>query len=261
MQDIQKERANRDIFIDQVGVSDIKYPLRIKQKNGLWQSTIATLTLSVSLPKELKGTHMSRFLTVIHNYDNMDLQTLNMLIEHMLDILQAENAYVKIEFPYFIRKNAPVSNNAGLLDYNCMFIAGTNGDYREVALTVNVPVTSLCPCSKAISDRGAHNQRGIVSIKVRASGREEILWIEDLVSIAEDSASCSVYPILKREDEKFVTEKAYDNPVFVEDIVREVAWKLKELDIEPFEVNSINHESIHNHSAFAKIAVGKFELL
>ena len=257
--DTQNKLDNRGIAIDRVGVCDLRYPITVLDKIDNEQHTIANITLSVDLPHHFKGTHMSRFIEVLNRYrGEITLRTLPKILEKLKKRLEADKAHVEVEFPYFIEKIAPVSKVKALMDYDCAFIAESNGNTDDFILKVSVPVKSLCPCSKAISDYGAHNQRGIVRIKVRSrrqpNGLPELIWIEQLIEIAEQSASSPVYSLLKREDERHVTMQAYDNPTFVEDIVRNTAQKLMDEErIIWFSVKATNQESIHNHSAFAKI--------
>ncbi len=248
-QDIQSLPDERNVHIDKVGVKDVKYPIIVDDKINGTQQTIADLDIYVQLPHHHRGTHMSRFLEVLNEFHKDSL--VDKLPEFLVEIkkrLNAEASFVNVRFPYFVRKTAPVSGISSLLDYSCFFEASHKDKY-ELILGVVVPVTSLCPCSKEISEYGAHNQRSHITIKVKF---EEFVWLEDLITIAEETASCEVYPLLKRVDEKYVTEKAYDNPRFVEDIVREVAVRLRaDKRVTGFRVESENFESIHNHSAYA----------
>ena len=257
MNDIQSEVDRRQVALDQVGVSELRYPITVLDRHLGKQATVATLRMSVSLPHEHKGTHMSRFVEVLNAHrGELTMHTLPGLLRDLKERLVAESARVEVTFPYFTERAAPVSGATGLVDYECTFIGEANGAGQDFLLGVTVPVTSLCPCSKAISDYGAHNQRGTIEIIVRGEGAERgepaLSWIEELVEIAEQSASAPVYALLKREDERHVTMQAYDNPVFVEDMVRGVAVKLQEDPrIVWFRVHAVNQESIHNHSAFA----------
>ncbi len=259
MIDIQSSPDPRNIPIDEVGVCDISHPIIVLDKANGRQQTVANLSMTVNLPKQFKGTHMSRFFEVLHEYrEEMTIRTLAMLLPALKLRLQAETARVEINFPYFLEKLAPISKSAGLMKYECSFVGQADEKGDDYIQGVNVPVTSLCPCSKAISQYGAHNQRGHISIEVRTArknnGKPELVWIEELIEIAEKSASAPVYALLKREDEKAVTEQAYENPVFVEDIVRNVAEQLMADDrIAWFQVKTVNQESIHNHNAFARI--------
>jgi GTP cyclohydrolase I len=224
------------------------------------QSTIANITMSVSLPHHFKGTHMSRFLEVLNeHHGEVTMRTLPTILKRMRERLDAESARIELTFPYFIERKAPVSGATGLMDYECKFVGEMNGEAIDFLLGVKVPVTSLCPCSKEISDYGAHNQRGIVTIEVKPaaddSGHPALIWIEELISFAEQAASAPVYPILKREDERYVTMQAYDSPVFVEDMTRDIAYRLREESrVLSFTVHCENFESIHNHSAYAFVS-------
>ena len=215
--------------------------------------------MSVGLPHEFKGTHMSRFIEVLEEHrGEVTMRTMPMILKDLRSRLDAETARVEVDFPYFLERAAPVSGVTGLMDYHCSFVGESNGDHEQFVLGVHVPVTSLCPCSKAISDYGAHNQRGTIVTEVRSvkppTDPGDWIWIEELVEIAERSGSCPVYPLLKRPDERYVTMHAYDNPVFVEDMVRNVAVALQaDARVGWFRVQATNVESIHNHNAFARI--------
>ena len=259
MRDVQGEADTREIPIDQVGVTDLHYPIVVLDKEHERQQTTARVTMSVDLPKEFKGTHMSRFIEVLNDHrGEVTMRTMPKIVADLKERLSAGRSRVEVQFRYFVERKAPVSESTALMDYECTFIAESNGNSDDFVLGVQVPVTSVCPCSKAISERGAHNQRGQVFIDVRTNrgddGLPELVWIEELIEIAESSASAPVRPLLKREDEKYVTEQAYDNPVFVEDIVRNVVMRLKQDPrIDWYRVKAVNHESIHNHGAFAII--------
>jgi GTP cyclohydrolase IB len=257
--DVQNTPDLRGIAIDQVGVCDLTYPITVLDRENLRQQCAATISLSVSLPHHFKGTHMSRFLQVLaaHQSEFM-MGAVPSILRDLKKRLDAESAQMEVEFPYFLQRKAPVSGLIAPMDYRCTFIGQSNGTTDDFLLRVRVPVGTLCPCSKEISDYGAHNQRGYVTITVRTrkgkDGSWDFLWIEELVEIAEKSASAPIYPLLKRTDERHVTMQAYDNPVFVEDVVRNVAARLKaDSRVAWFEVRTINHESIHNHSAFAVV--------
>jgi GTP cyclohydrolase I len=252
LKDTQNEPDHRQIAIDRVGVKGLRYPLRIRDKARESQHTIATCSLTVDLPHHYKGTHMSRFVEVLNEFGpELHVDNIRDLLADLVKRLDSESAHVDFEFPFFLEKKAPITGAAGLIDYNVRFAATLQGGRTDFVVTVLVPVATLCPCSKAISARGAHNQRGQVTLSVRFS---KPIWIEDLVRLVEDSASCELYSLLKRPDEKAVTERAYDNPVFVEDLVRNVAERA---DAEPgitwYLVEAENFESIHNHNAYAKI--------
>lgn len=259
LEDVQNHADTRAIDLDQVGVSDLRYPIVVLDREQGEQHTVATLTMSVSLPHHFKGTHMSRFVEVLNEHrGEVTMRTVPMILQDLKRRLEAERARIEVHFPYFIERAAPVTGATALMDYECAFIGESNA-MDDFVLVVRVPVTSLCPCSKAISEYGAHNQRGEVTIEVRSvladDGRPAIIWIEELINIAEKSASAPVYPLLKRPDERHVTMQAYDNPVFVEDIVRNVAVALQsDPRVAWFRVHVLNQESIHNHAAFAEVS-------
>lgn len=259
LEDIQAQVDARGVALDQVGVSGIRYPIVVLDRAHKHQQTVATVALSVGLPHDVKGTHMSRFIEILEAHRReMTLRTLDTILDDLRHRLRADTARIEVAFPYFIARSAPVSGERGLLDYDCSFVGTADNFGHDFVLGVRVPVASLCPCSKAISDYGAHNQRGYIAIEVRtvrgAGGRPELIWIEELVEIAERAASAPVYPLLKRPDERHVTMQAYDNPRFVEDIAREVAVALQsDARIAWFRVHVVNKESIHNHDAFARL--------
>ena len=260
MQDVQNRADTREIPIDRVGVCDLRYPIIVMDRENRQQSTTARLSMSVNLPREFKGTHMSRFIEILNSHrGEITMRTLPTILQELKERLDAESAHIEVEFPYFLERRAPVSGARALMDYECVFTGEVNGGASDFVLGVRIPVTSLCPCSKAISDYGAHNQRGYVTVEIRSRPgqdlKPEFVWIEEVVEVAEASASAPLYPLLKREDERHVTMQAYDNPAFVEDVVREVAIRLKSDDrIVWFRVHALNQESIHNHNAFAQIA-------
>ena len=251
MKDIQNHKDFRNIDIDQVGVKGIRYPITVRDKNMGEQQTVAEINMYVSLPRYYKGTHMSRFVEILNEHSRrISLQNFSEILEEMKQRLDAESAHMEISFPYFINKAAPVTGSEGLMEYKCTFKGSLNHG-SDIVTTVYVPISTLCPCSKEISDRGAHNQRGEVRLQVRF---KKFIWIEDLIQLVEESASSEVYSVLKREDEKYVTERAYENPMFVEDIVRDIAQKLnRDPNIVWFAVESENFESIHNHNAYAYV--------
>jgi len=251
MKDIQNHKDYRNIDIDQVGVKGIRYPITVRDKDMGKQQTVAEISMYVNLPRYYKGTHMSRFVEILTAHSRrISIQNLTEILEEMKDRLNAESAHMEISFPYFINKAAPVSGAEGLMEYNCTFRGSLNNG-SDLAVMIHVPISTLCPCSKEISDFGAHNQRGEVRLQVRF---KKFVWIEDLIKLVEESASSDVYSVLKREDEKYVTERAYQNPMFVEDIVRDIAVKLNnDSNITWFAVESENFESIHNHNAYAYI--------
>lgn len=259
MEDVQNHRDTRCLPIDQVGVTGLRYPITVLDRRRERQDTIADVSLSVSLPHEFKGTHMSRFVEVLNEQrTEITMRTLPDMLVRLKGRLDAERARVEVRFPYFLERVAPVSESRAYMDYDCAFVGEMSGEEQDFVLSVRVPVTSLCPCSKAISDYGAHNQRGHVTIDVRTNrdkqGAFAFFWIEELIDLAEQSASAPVYPLLKRSDERHVTMQAYDNPVFVEDLVRNVALKLRDDPrVTWFRVHAMNQESIHNHNAFARI--------
>ena len=259
MIDMQSSNDDRGVPIDRVGVRNLRYPIVVWDRDNERQHTIATMVMAVDLPRHFKGTHMSRFVEVLNEcHGEMTLRTMPAILAVLRDKLQADRALIRAEFPYFLPRSAPVSGATGLLDYHCWFEGESGAGANRFMLGVEIPVTSLCPCSKEISDYGAHNQRGTVTIEVRSypddGNGDKIIWIEELIDIAENAASSPVYPVLKRPDERYVTMAAYDKPAFVEDIVRDVAVALQ-LDsrVTWFRVMVENQESIHNHSAFAEI--------
>ncbi|MBP7866529.1 MAG: GTP cyclohydrolase I FolE2 [Acidobacteria bacterium] len=255
MIDVQQYKDNRRIGLDKVGVKGITYPIIVLDRHDRHQSTVATVNMYVDLPHDFKGTHMSRFLEVLNQYrGEMTMYKMPEILREMRERLGAEKAHLELEFPYFIEKEAPVSRARSLMDYTCRFLGTINHDL-DFVMGVRVPVTSLCPCSREISRFGAHNQRSHVTVAVRTT---EFVWLEELIGIVEQAASCELYSLLKREDEKFVTERAYENPVFVEDLARDVAVRLEE---DPrviwYAIEAENFESIHNHSAYASLEVDK----
>jgi GTP cyclohydrolase IB len=253
--DVQASPDTRQLAIDRVGIKSIRHPARIQERDGGVQHTIAHFNMYVGLPHHFKGTHMSRFVEILNAHEReISPDTFRLMLREMVKKLEAESGHIEMSFPYFVSKKAPVSGVASLMDYEVTFV-GEIVDGREVfTLKVLVPVTSLCPCSKKISERGAHNQRSHVTIAARIN---KFVWIEELIDVAENEASCQLYGLLKRPDEKFVTENAYDNPKFVEDMVRDIAAKLnRDPRIDGYTVESENFESIHNHSAYAMIAKG-----
>lgn len=264
MVDIQNQTDDREIPLQKVGVKGLSYPVHVLDRANRTQTTSAKVDLYVNLPKNFKGTHMSRFIEVFHKYhENLSMNRFLLMLEEIRQNLDAAESFGTLSFPFFLEKKAPVSGQSGMMVYDCKY----EGSVRLIAdgkvksdffVSVSVPVTTLCPCSKAISEKGAHNQRGIVTVKVE---NKSFFWIEDIISLVENAASSAVYSILKREDEKFVTEHAYDNPRFVEDIVREVYIGLcnfatgensrSEKPFSWFSVEAESFESIHNHNAFA----------
>ncbi|MBW2083801.1 MAG: GTP cyclohydrolase I FolE2 [Deltaproteobacteria bacterium] len=247
MEDIQNHKDYRNIDIDQVGVKGIRYPITVRDKDMGKQQTVAEINMYVNLPRTYKGTHMSRFVEILNEYNRrISIQNFSDILEEMKKRLNAESAHMEITFPYFINKPAPVTGTEGLMEYRCTFKGSLNSKGSDLIAMIHVPICTLCPCSKEISNYGAHNQRGEVRLQVRF---KKFVWLEDLIRLVEDSASCDVYSVLKREDEKYVTEKAYDNPRFVE-----IALKLNnDPNITWFAVESENFESIHNHNAYAYV--------
>jgi len=251
MPDMQQSPDTRNIAIDKVGVKDIRYPIVVQDKKREQQHTVARVNMYVDLPEQFKGTHMSRFIEVLNLYHGeISVDNMETILVEMKQRLEATRAHLELDFPYFIEKTAPVSGARSLLEYQCRMIGTLDGEF-DFALEASIPVTSLCPCSKEISERGAHNQRSNVTVQIRYS---EHIWLEDLIAWVEECASCQVYSLLKREDEKAVTEQAYDNPMFVEDMVRAVTEKLRAVpEISWFKIQCENFESIHNHSAYAMV--------
>ncbi|MCK9984531.1 MAG: GTP cyclohydrolase IB [Azoarcus sp.] len=251
--DVQNANDSRQLAINKVGIKSIRHPIRVSDKSGGVQHTIATFSMYVGLPHNFKGTHMSRFIEILNgNEREISVESIEPMLREMVKRLEAETGVIEMSFPYFINKTAPVSGVQSLMDYEVTFVAEMRegGEY-VFEMKVVVPVTSLCPCSKKISEYGAHNQRSHVTVTAQTN---DFLWIEELVQLVESQASCELYGLLKRTDEKFVTERAYENPKFVEDMVRDVAGLLNaEKRIDRFVVESENFESIHNHSAYALI--------
>jgi GTP cyclohydrolase I len=257
MPDVQGSSDVRNVAIDKVGVKGVRYPITLRQACGGEQNTVATINLYVSLPQHKKGTHMSRFLEILNKHHKaITPAQIIPILQEMKSKLDAADAHIEMSFPYFIEKAAPVTGAKGLMDYVCTF-EGTSNGTDDFILGVKAPATSLCPCSKEISLYGAHNQRCEITAKVRIN---KMLWIEDLVKIMEGAASAPVYAVLKRPDEKFVTEQAFDNPKFVEDIIRDLAVALDREDrVTWYQIESENFESIHNHNAYAMIERDKRE--
>jgi GTP cyclohydrolase I len=250
--DVQSSRDTRRIPIDKVGIKDIRHPVRVRDRGGGEQHTVATFNMYVNLPHDFKGTHMSRFVEILNNHEyEITIDSFKQMLHEMTQRLEAGAGHIEMSFPYFVTKRAPVSEVRSLVDYQVTFIGEVVNGEPIMYIKVVVPVTSLCPCSKEISDYGAHNQRSHVTVNVRTRG---FMWIEDVIDIVESEASCELYGLLKRPDEKYVTEKAYDNPKFVEDMVRDVAARLNADDrVAAYVVESENFESIHNHSAYALV--------
>ncbi|HEU0224696.1 MAG TPA: GTP cyclohydrolase FolE2 [Steroidobacteraceae bacterium] len=254
--DVQSRPDLRRIPIDRVGIKDIFHPVRVKDRAGGEQHTIANFNMYVHLPQDFKGTHMSRFVEILNEHEReISVESFNAMLAEMTERLDSAAGHLEMTFPYFIMKRAPVTGVQSLLDYRATLAAEVKDGQVDTWLKVVVPVTSLCPCSKEISDYGAHNQRSHVTISVRIA---EHVWLEELIEMAEQEGSCELYGILKRPDEKYVTERAYDNPKFVEDIVRDVAVRLNaDPRVRAYVIESENFESIHNHSAYALVEQDK----
>ncbi|MCP3689691.1 MAG: GTP cyclohydrolase I FolE2 [Gammaproteobacteria bacterium] len=250
--DIQGSADTRQLAINRVGIKDIRHPVIVKDRSDGVQHTIATFNLYVFLPHQFKGTHMSRFVKILNDHEKeITVSSFNEMLTEMAKLLEAKSGNIEMRFPYFVSKKAPVSEVRSLLDYDVTLIGEINEGVTSTRIKIQVPVTSLCPCSKSISDYGAHNQRSHVTINARMRG---FIWIEEIIDIVEKQASCQLYGLLKRPDEKYVTEHAYENPKFVEDIVRDIAGELnKDERIRQYVLESENFESIHNHSAYALI--------
>jgi GTP cyclohydrolase IB len=255
LQDKQSEPDYRQLRIDKVGVRGLRFPIQVRDKERVLQNTIATIGMYVDLPKEFKGTHMSRFVEVLNAHGSVvHVENITDILYAMQAKLKSDTAHLEMEFPYFMVKKAPVTGREGVMDYVARFEATACGKEIDFVLGVQVGVTTLCPCSRAISRHGAHNQRGLVTLRIRST---KAIWIEDLIAMVEASASSELYSLLKREDEKAVTERAYENPTFVEDLVRNVALKLNaHPDVTWYKVEAENFESIHNHNAYACIEKG-----
>lgn len=250
MVDVQARADERNVPIKRVGIRNLKHPVTVLDKANGTQRTIATVNLFASLPHHFKGTHMSRFLEVFDEYvENFHMKHFLAMLDQIRRSLEAEWSYGEIDFPYFIRKHAPASGQPSMMDYRCRFIGEVGPEKRDFFVGIDVPVLTVCPCSKEISTRGAHNQRGMVTVTVKLG---PFFWIEDVIALVEDSASAGLFTLLKRDDERYITEHAYDHPVFVEDLVREVVVRVEGLEQFPwFSVEATNFESIHHHDAFA----------
>lgn len=254
--DIQNSADARNIALNKVGIKELLHPVMIEDGHLPFQHTLATFSMFVNLAATVRGTHMSRFVEILNETETkLGVSHTPALLQKIIDRLHAENAYYEARFPFFVTKSAPVSGAKSLMDYQ-VTLSGEIADGKLVnQITVVVPVTSLCPCSKQISEYGAHNQRSEITLKAVTNGN---IGIHDLIKLIENQATCELYGILKRADEKWVTEKAYDNPKFVEDVVRDIAMHLEKLDaVLAYEVASENFESIHNHSAYALICSGE----
>jgi GTP cyclohydrolase I len=256
--DVQASADTRRIAIDKVGIKDIRHPVRVRDRSDGEQHTVATFNMYVYLPHNFKGTHMSRFVQILNKHEKeIGVSSFKEMLREMAERLESEKGHIEMRFPYFVNKRAPVTGVQSLLDYDVTFIGEIRDGKPSMYIKVVVPVTSLCPCSKEISDYGAHNQRSHVTVQVRNRG---FIWIEELIELVEREASCELFGLLKRPDEKHVTERAYNNPKFVEDMVRDVARRLNDDDrVGAYVVESENFESIHNHSAYALIERDKDE--
>lgn len=254
--DVQSSPDLRHLPIDKVGIKDIRHPVLVKDRSQGVQHTIASFNMYVELPHNFKGTHMSRFVEILNGHDmEISVESFKEMLAEMTRRLEAHTGHIEMSFPYFINKAAPISGVKSLMDYQVSFIGEIKDGHDIMTIKVVVPVTSLCPCSKEISRYGAHNQRSHVTLTVQTNA---FVWVEDLIDLVENQASCQLYGLLKRPDEKYVTERAYENPKFVEDMVRDVAAKLNADDrIDAYTVESENFESIHNHSAYAMIQKDK----
>ena len=259
IEDVQARADSRRIPINKVGIKDVYHPVRVKDRSSGEQHTIANFNMYVALPHNFKGTHMSRFVELLHgNEREISVESFRDILAQMTEKLNAQTGHIEMEFPFFVMKKAPVSGVESLMNYQASLIGELHDGKSELWLKVAVAATSLCPCSKDISKYGAHNQRSHITIKAKVDGH---MWLEELIDIAESEASCEVYGILKRADEKHVTERAYENPKFVEDIVRDVAVRMNKEDrVRAYVVEAENFESIHNHSAYALIENDKDEL-
>jgi GTP cyclohydrolase I len=252
MADVQNSPDSRQIPINKVGIKDIRHPIRVRDRSAGEQHTIATFNMYVNLPHDFKGTHMSRFVEILNNHEReISVKSFREMLYQMVERLEAASGHIEMAFPYFVNKAAPISKVQSLMDYQVTLIGEIHDGKPTINVKVVVPATSLCPCSKRISDYGAHNQRSHVTVNVRINS---FVWVEELIELVEQEASCELYGLLKRPDEKYVTERAYENPKFVEDMVRDVAARLMDDPrVERFVVESENFESIHNHSAYAMI--------
>lgn len=254
--DTQNSQDTRHIAIDKVGIKDIRHPVVVSDKSGREQHTVANFNMYVHLPHNFKGTHMSRFVEILNrNEYEVTVKSFRRMLDEMIELLDSNEGHIEMTFPYFVNKTAPVSGVQSLLDYEVTFLGDIKDGEADIRVKVVVPCTSLCPCSKNISDYGAHNQRSHITVSVKM---REFMWIEEIIDLVEGQASCEVWGLLKRPDEKYVTERAYDNPKFVEDIVRDVAVEFNKDDrVSAYSVASENFESIHNHSAYAMLEFDK----
>ena len=257
MIDVQCMPDHRELPIDKVGVKGLRYPITVLDKDQGKQRTVASINMYVNLPHQFKGTHMSRFIEILNECRGaIDIRKFREILKETKRRLDAESAYIELSFPFFFMKKAPFTESEGLVDYDVNYVGEIDeNDKQTTTISLRVPISTVCPCSKEISERGAHNQRGIVTLAVRLDG---FMWIEDLIRIVEKAGSGEVFALLKREDEKYCTEAAFDNPRFVEDVVREIGFRLRDdPNINWFKVESENLESIHNHNAYACIEIDK----
>jgi GTP cyclohydrolase I len=256
IEDVQSRKDTRQIPINKVGIKDIRHPVRVRDRTMGEQHTVACFNMYVNLPHNFKGTHMSRFVEILNQHEReISVESFKEMLREMAERLEADSGHIEMRFPYFVNKKAPVSGVESLMDYDVTFIGEIHKGVDDMTIKVVIPVTSLCPCSKKISDYGAHNQRSHVTVNARL---KEFVWVEEIIELVEQEASCELYGLLKRPDEKQVTERAYNNPKFVEDMVRDVAARLNKEDrISAYVVESENFESIHNHSAYALIEKNK----
>ena len=252
IEDVQASLDTREIPINRVGIKDIQHPITVQNRDGSSSASIATFSMSVSLPHDQKGTHMSRFIQMLNETETViSAKHFHKMLNEMAQRLEADAGYIEMQFPYFIEKTAPVSKVKSLMDYQVNLVGQIENGYLASTLEVTIPVKSLCPCSKKISEYGAHNQRSHITVGVNCSSK---LWLNELIQSVEAQASAELFSILKRPDEKFITERAYNNPKFVEDVVRDIANEFDNNDkISRYYVHAENFESIHNHSAFAII--------
>jgi GTP cyclohydrolase I len=258
VKDVQNQKDHRRIEIQKVGVKNVRYPIQVLDRARGTQSTVATFNLYADLPHDFKGTHMSRFIDVVNSYYvDISMHNFMEMLERIRKFLDARRAYAEVIFPYFLEKQAPVSGERSMMEYICEYV-GEVGDHRQdFYVGIQVPISTVCPCSLEISEHGAHNQRGIVRVKLLF---KNFFWIEDIIRLVEDSGSSEVFTLLKREDEKFITDQAFARPRFVEDVVREVTRRLEALgDFRWFSVEAENFESIHNHSAYAYVERGSVD--
>jgi len=250
MKDVQSQKDTRKIPLQKAGIKNLLYPIKVLDRENRFQSTVATVNMFVNLPKEFRGTHMSRFIEVLERHKNtMAIHNIENILEEMREIFNASTSHIELRFPYFLKKKAPITGIKSYMNYICALIGTKNESSFDLVVEVQVPIHNLCPCSKEISQKGAHNQRGIAKISVRM---KKLVWFEELIEMAESSASAPLFSLLQREDEKYITERAYDNPKFVEDTVRDIALLLKaDPRITWYRVEVENFESIHNHNAYA----------